>query len=194
LNAINFSAEKHKSQRRKGDDSPYINHPIGVAFSIYHDGGIQDLDIFQAAILHDTVEDTNTTLDEIEKIFGSKVRGLVAEVSDDKSLSKEKRKKLQIEHAPGVSKEAKIIKMADKLYNMRDILNIPPKGWNLLRIQGYYVWAFKVVEGLRGANSSLEKALDDVFKCEITFEGKKYPALPPKGEMDKLLEEYYKSL
>jgi len=193
LEAINFSAIKHKNQRRKGDDSAYINHPIGVAYILWNEGGIRDMNVLQAAVLHDTVEDTPTTFEEIEQNFGTKIRDIVAEVTDDKNLSKEKRKQHQIEHCSHSSKEAKLVKLADKLFNLRDLVSIPPKGWNINRIQGYYVWAYKVIEGLRGTNSYLEKSLDDIFAGHFNFEGKTFSVLP-KENMDNLLEAYYRDL
>src|SRR5689334_21040807 len=115
LKALSFSAEKHKSQRRKGaEESPYINHPINVAQLLWEVGGVREIATIVAAILHDTVEDTETTPEEIEENFGQVVRKLVEEVSDDKSLPKAERKRLQIEHAPHLSLGAKQIKLADK--------------------------------------------------------------------------------
>jgi guanosine-3',5'-bis(diphosphate) 3'-pyrophosphohydrolase len=104
LKAVKFSAEKHKTQRRKGaEGSPYVNHPIGVAETLWRVGGVRDISVIIAAILHDTVEDTETTLAEIEEHFGPVVWSLVQEVTDDKSLPKPERKRLQIEHAPHLS-------------------------------------------------------------------------------------------
>jgi guanosine-3',5'-bis(diphosphate) 3'-pyrophosphohydrolase len=96
LDACQFAAEKHVTQRRKGDGSPYINHPIGVAHLLWREGGVRDVAVLQAAVLHDTVEDTDTSFEELEARFGSTVRALVAEVSDDKVLSKVERKRYQV--------------------------------------------------------------------------------------------------
>jgi len=121
LKAVKFSADKHKTQRRKGaEGSPYINHPIDVAETLWKLGGVRDLSVIVAAILHDTVEDTDTTLSEIEEYFGPVVRSLVQEVTDDKTLPKPERKRLQIEHAPHLSTGAKRIKLADKISNIKD--------------------------------------------------------------------------
>jgi (p)ppGpp synthase/HD superfamily hydrolase len=114
LKAANFAAVKHGYQLRKGSGLPYIIHPIGVA-NLLSDAGVEDVDVLQAALLHDVVEDTNTKLDEIEKEFGVSVSSIVAEVTDDKKKSKVDRKKLQIEHAAHVSTQAKLVKLADKL-------------------------------------------------------------------------------
>ncbi|CAG2240105.1 guanosine-3',5'-bis(diphosphate) 3'-pyrophosphohydrolase MESH1-like [Mytilus edulis] len=165
IRCTNFAAIKHKNQRRKDPEStPYINHPIGVAYILTNEGKITDLSVIQAALLHDTVEDTETTLDEIKEEFGDEVAGLVDEVSDDKSLSKIERKNLQIKNAPHKSLKAKLVKLADKLYNLRDLKRATPEGWSEERVQEYFVFAFKVVAGLRGINDAMEKELDKLFK------------------------------
>src|SRR5947199_4835157 len=111
LAALNFAAQKHRAQRRKDSEAtPYINHPIAVAELLARVGQVDDLSVLQAAILHDTVEDTQTTPEEIENQFGEAVRKLVAEVTDEKSLPKAERKRRQIEHAPQLSTAAKQIK------------------------------------------------------------------------------------
>ncbi|XP_046544286.1 guanosine-3',5'-bis(diphosphate) 3'-pyrophosphohydrolase MESH1-like isoform X1 [Haliotis rubra] len=144
--------------------TPYINHPIGVAYILTEEAGITDLSVIQTALLHDTVEDTSTTFDEIEAEFGKEVRDLVVELSDDKTLMKEDRKRLQIEHAPHASPKAKLVKLADKLYNLRDLQRTVPRGWSQQRMQGYFIWAAQVVAGLRGTNKIMEEALDKIFK------------------------------
>lgn len=120
-----------------------------------------------AAILHDTIEDTDTTLDEIEAEFGMTIRQIVAEVTDDKSLPKMERKRLQIEHAASSSHSAKLVKLADKLYNLRDLQQAKPDGWTTERCQQYFAWSKQVVDNLRGANASLESALDVIFEKEL---------------------------
>ena len=122
------------------------------------------MSVIQAAILHDTVEDTDTTFTEIENEFGKKVRDIVVEVTDDKSLPKADRKRLQIEHAAGSSDEAKLVKLADKLYNLRDLDSGAPLGWTTSRVNEYFDWSFKVIEGLRGTNANMENSLDALFK------------------------------
>ena len=185
LNAIEFAAMKHRDQRRKDPfGTPYINHPIGVASLIANIGGVEDVKVLQAAILHDTVEDTNTTFEEIEENFGLEVRNIVAEVTDNKSLSKVDRKKKQVINAPNKSTGAKIVKLADKLHNLTDLLNNPPKSWTTEYIHGYFVWCYFVVAGLRGTNIGLEKALDDMFKKVIT-------SFDP-NVLQEQLDNYYK--
>lgn len=157
LQATHFAAEKHSRQRRKNTaGSPYINHPIEVAFHLSSVGGITDEDILLAALLHDTIEDTETSRDEIIYLFGEAVASLVMECTDDKSLPKLERKRLQIENAPKKSPGAKMIKIADKTCNLRSILSDPPEDWPLSRQHEYFVWAEKVVSGLLGHNASLD--------------------------------------
>jgi guanosine-3',5'-bis(diphosphate) 3'-pyrophosphohydrolase len=167
LQAVEFSAEKHKNQRRKDQLTPYINHPISVARMIWEVAGVHDMDVIVAAILHDTVEDTDATFREIRDVFGDKVAKLVQEVSDDKSLPKEVRKKLQIDHADAISQEAKIIKIADKICNMRDLYANPPEGWSAKRKKEYLEWAKAVVDKMRGVNSALEQEFDKVYQKGI---------------------------
>ena len=118
--------------------------------------------ILQAALLHDTIEDTHTTPEEIEEQFGSEVQGLVEEVTDDKSLPKLERKRLQVAHAPQLSEGAKQIKIADKICNMRDVIHSPPTGWSMARRREYLVWTARVVDGCRGSNAGLEREYDDL--------------------------------
>ncbi|KAK5874428.1 hypothetical protein PBY51_019372 [Eleginops maclovinus] len=165
LETVNFAAEKHRNQRRKDPEAtPYINHPIGVARIISHEGGVTDIEILQAALLHDTVEDTDTSFAELEAKFGPIVSRIVQEVTDDKSLSKQDRKRQQVEHAAHCSRQAKMVKLADKLYNLRDLNRCTPSGWTAERVQEYFVWASAVVKGLRGTNYALEERLEELFR------------------------------
>jgi guanosine-3',5'-bis(diphosphate) 3'-pyrophosphohydrolase len=165
LAAIHFSAARHRDQRRKGADaSPYINHPIEVAALLANVAGVQDHEILTAAVLHDTVEDTRTTPAEIEAAFGPVVRSLVEEVTDDKSLPKTERKRLQVEHAPLLSAAAKLIKIADKISNVQDVTENPPTGWPLERRREYLDWAERVVAGCRGVNQALESRFDETLR------------------------------
>lgn len=160
LRALSFSAEKHRDQRRKGvDASPYINHPISVA-EVLARTGVSDPGILAAAVLHDTIEDTETTGEELEDRFGARIRGLVEEVTDDKSLPRSVRKDLQIEHAHTLSDGAKQIKIADKTCNARDVTHSAPAGWPLERRLAYLDWTEEVVEGCRGVNERLERLYD----------------------------------
>ncbi len=162
LHAVRFAAHKHRYQRRKDEDaSPYINHPIEVAEVLARIGGVSDLPTLLAAVLHDTVEDTGTTFSELDQTFGHEVRALVEEMTDDRSLPKDVRKRLQIEHAPGLSWKAKQVKIADKICNIHDVTYNPPPKWPLERRREYLAWSAKVVEGCRGSNGTLETHFDE---------------------------------
>jgi len=164
IKALEFAADKHRKQRRKdADGSPYINHPISLADVLVNEGNVTDVTVLCAAVLHDTIEDTNTTREELASLFGDSVASIVIEVTDDKSLDKQVRKQLQIEHASNISKEAKLVKLADKICNLRDILTSPPAGWSLERKQDYFEWVGKVAVGLRGTNLQLETMLDELL-------------------------------
>lgn len=163
LEAASFAAKKHRYQKRKGSDGePYINHPLEVANLLSNVGKVEDYDILIAAILHDTIEDTETTPEELTTRFGKKVCDYVLEVTDNKSLEKQVRKQLQIEHAPHLSEGAKIIKLGDKISNITDVTNNPPHDWSKQRRIEYVEWGEKVVAGLRGANENLEKYFDEL--------------------------------
>lgn len=162
--ALAFAAHKHRDQRRKGiEASPYINHPISVASVLANEGGVSDVATICAAVLHDTLEDTQTTVAELEKAFGDEITRIVREVTDDKTLPKDVRKRLQIEHAADLSPQAKLVKLADKICNLRDIATYPPADWPVERRQAYFDWAKRVVDEMRGINRALEDAFDEAW-------------------------------
>jgi (p)ppGpp synthase/HD superfamily hydrolase len=164
LAALQFAAHKHRAQRRKDvGASPYINHPIEVAAILATRGGVADLVTLVAAILHDTIEDTETTPEELEAAFGTEVRDLVLELTDDKRLPKADRKRLQVEHAPLSSAKAKLVKLGDKIANVRDVAATPPADWSLDRRRAYLDWTAQVVAGCRGTNAELERYYDEVL-------------------------------
>jgi guanosine-3',5'-bis(diphosphate) 3'-pyrophosphohydrolase len=164
LRALEFAAVKHRDQRRKdAQASPYINHPIALANVLVRDGGIDDPVVIAAALLHDTVEDTQTTAQELRQAFGAKVAGIVEEVTDDKNLLKAERKRLQVEHAARISPEAKLVKLADKICNVRDVAYHPPAKWDLTRRREYFDWAKAVVDRMRGTHPVLERLFDEAY-------------------------------
>ncbi|AFL74828.1 HD domain-containing protein [Thiocystis violascens] len=164
VDALSFAAHKHRDQRRKDRDaSPYINHPIALMRVLALEAGLQDPLVLGAALLHDTVEDTETTPEELAERFGPAIRDLVLEVSDDKTLSKAERKHQQVLHAAGASEGAKLIKLADKICNLRDVVNNPPSGWDLARRREYFDWAARVIDQLRGTHPGLEAIFDQVL-------------------------------
>ncbi|QLC22327.1 bifunctional (p)ppGpp synthetase/guanosine-3',5'-bis(diphosphate) 3'-pyrophosphohydrolase [Parasphingopyxis sp. CP4] len=162
LEAARFSAERHRNQRRKdADATPYINHPLSVA-ALLAEHGVVDGEVLAAALLHDTVEDTETSFEELEIKFGARVTAIVAEVTDDKALPKAERKRLQVAHAPHKSPDARLVKIADKTSNLTDIVHSAP-GWPLERKQDYFDWAKDVVDLMRGINAELEAAFDAIY-------------------------------
>jgi len=164
LDALAFAARKHRDQRRKDPEaSPYINHPIALAFVLCNEAHIKDTEILCAAILHDTLEDTATSVEELSRRFGESVCLIVQEVSDDKTLPSQMRKRLQIEHAANSSRQAKLVKLADKICNLRDIASSPPLGWSLSRRQEYFEWARQVIDQLRGVHAGLEALFDATY-------------------------------
>lgn len=161
LDALAFSAEKHRHQRRKGAAaSPYINHPIEVTRVLTAEGGVRDVEVLMAAILHDTIEDTATTVDELTGRFGERVAALVVEVTDDKGLPAAERKRVQVERAASLTVGAKLIRVSDKICNVRDLLHDPPHGWSVERQRAYLDWSEQVVAQCRGVNAGLEEAYD----------------------------------
>ena len=162
--ALAFAAHKHRAQRRKDvEASPYINHPIALARTLAVEGGVTDTRTLIAAVLHDTVEDTDTTFEEIGAMFGAEVADIVREVTDDTKLDKAERKRLQIEHAPHVSKRAALVKLADKTSNLRDVASNPPHGWPLERKRAYFDWAKAVIGDLPPVNKRLRGAFDEAY-------------------------------
>jgi GTP diphosphokinase / guanosine-3',5'-bis(diphosphate) 3'-diphosphatase len=165
IRAVDFAAHKHRNQRRKDSaQTPYINHPIRLAYILSHEAGIVQEDVLIAAVLHDTVEDTETSFEEIATEFGEEVAKIVSECTDDKSLMKAERKQKQIDTAHRKSREAKFVKLADKICNLTDILYSPPEGWSEERVAGYFTWAEKVVHGMRGTHEKLELMFDDLLE------------------------------
>ncbi len=168
LHAARFAAERHAGQLRKGAHAePYVNHPLEVASLISNVGGIDDIDILMAGLLHDTIEDTETEAHEIINFFGETACGYVLEVTDDKSLPKARRKELQVEHAPYMSPGAKIVKLADKISNIRDVIENPAVDWDIVRRREYVEWGINVVSGLRGENVHLEDHFDRLVERAI---------------------------
>jgi (p)ppGpp synthase/HD superfamily hydrolase len=165
LKAMSFAADKHRFQRRKDtEETPYINHPINVALTLIEKGEEHNNDLLVAAVLHDTIEDTQTTPEEIEQQFGKTVLDLVLEVTDDKNLPKDERKRLQVLHAPHKSPLAKKLKLADKSCNVYDIVNHPPGNWSIERKLNYLTWAEDILLGLKGTNPLLEEHLSQLIK------------------------------
>ena len=163
--ALDFAAKKHVHQRRKGElEEPYINHLADVSRLLAAATEVHDTVLVLAGLLHDTIEDTETTFDELEAEFGREVAELVVEVSDDKTLDQVERKRLQIEKAPAKSDRAKMLKLADKTSNLHTIIHSPPVDWDLNRKREYFEWTGEVVEGCRGVNEYLENEFDQTWR------------------------------
>ena len=164
LKAIDFAAKKHRHQRRKDPEaSPYINHPIDLANVLVQEARVMDTTVLIAAILHDTLEDTETTPAELAAAFGNEVRDIVIEVTDNKKLKKRKRKELQVKHGPHLTRKAQLVKLADKICNLRDVAANPPARWPLKRQIEYFDWAKSVIDAMRGTHVRLEALFDAVY-------------------------------
>ncbi|MGC1179363.1 MAG: HD domain-containing protein [Methyloceanibacter sp.] len=147
VRTLAFASLKHSQQRRKdADASPYINHPIALVSILAVEAGINERDTLCAALLHDTIEDTDTSVEELVEAFGGPVASLVQEVTDDKRLPKTERKLRQVEHAAHLNPKARSVKLADKIANLRDVADSPPVNWPLARRQEYFDWAKQVVD------------------------------------------------
>lgn len=195
VKAAAFAAHKHRDQRRKAGDVPYVNHPLSVARTLVEVGRIDDATILAAAMLHDTLEDTATTRDELEREFGAAVAGIVAEVTDDKSLAKVERKRQQVVHAALLSPRARLVKLADKLDNLRDLARQPPPSWDGERVRGYFCWAATVVDAVGNVNAGLWQALQDVLSTAIEVGGSRLQPVPAgASQRQAALQLYYQQM
>ena len=162
FSAIDFAAEKHRLQMRKNKEkTPYISHPLGVAYYLVYFGEVSDAAVIIGALLHDTLE--IGAIQEVEKRFGKDVAGHVREMSEDQSLSYVERKRQQVIHASKCSKGAAQIHLADKLYNAIELLRNPPEGWSSVRIDRYYQWMQSIIERLPQANDALKKEVEKII-------------------------------
>jgi len=164
IKAAYFASVKHREQRRKDiEKTPYINHPLALANVLAVECGVDDVEVICGALLHDTIEDTGTPEEELLEAFGEQITRIVLEVTDDKTLDKLARKKAQVRNAPHLSDQAKLIKLADKISNLRDIVASPPSDWSLERKREYFDWAARVVDGVRGVHAELEALFDKIY-------------------------------
>lgn len=167
IQMLSYASEKHKNQRRQGvNKTPFINHPIEVCRILSEVGGVTDEDILCSCLGHDLIEDANVTFEDLEMLFGIRVANMVQECSDDKSLPKQERKRLQIIHTKTISDDAKLIKLADKIANMQSVLNDPPN-WPLERKIKSFDWSYEVVGWIQGLNPALEEMFADVYAQKI---------------------------
>lgn len=164
VKALQFAEHKHRFQQRKDPThAPYIKHLIDVLSILANEANISDINVLCAGLLHDTIEDTDTTAEEIRIIFGDVIMNLVLELTDDKSLPKQTRKELQVAHAGQASYNAKLVKLADKIANLRDMKINAPENWEQSRVDEYFTWSKRVVDQLRGTHDGLEKLFDSAF-------------------------------
>ena len=163
--AADYAARQHSAQRRKGASAePYINHLTEVAALLAEATGGSDAVLVMGGLLHDTLEDTDATYADLVERFGPEVAALVQEVTDDKSLPKDVRKRLQVETTPHKSVRAKLLKIADKTSNLRGLVTSPPAGWTEERLRDYVIWAEQVVRSCRGLNAALEAQFDAAYE------------------------------
>ena len=171
LKAAHFAAEKHSGQRRKGATAePYINHLLEVAELVSGALAEPDTNLVIAALLHDTIEDAGVTKEELAQAFGADVAELVAELTDDKTLPKAERKRLQVVNAPKKSVRAAVVKIADKMSNLRGILSSPPTDWSVQRRREYFDWARQVVDALTLPNQKLKAEFDRLYRQVETLD------------------------
>lgn len=164
FDALRFAAEKHRDGRRKGPiAAPYINHPITVAEQLATAGLEDDADLLIAALLHDVVEDTDTTEEELRRRFGDRVATIVLELTDDKQLDWRERKRIVVESIANKSRQAQLIKLSDVTANVSDLIHHPPN-WADDRKRGYLRWAELVVEAIRGVQPEMERRFADLLR------------------------------
>lgn len=183
--AINYAADKHRDQRRKGKHAlPYINHPIKVMHELSRHQ-IIDSTALTAAVLHDVIEDTDTPINELEALFGLEIANTVAQLSDNKRLSANKRKALQVKNAPELTHKAKLIRIADKTSNLHDIIHYPPE-WNVQRKIKYFMWAEQVVLACGKTHQELEKSFWKVYNSGLEYFAEfKKPSGPTGSHPDR---------
>lgn len=169
VRAAYFAGEKHKDQRRSDkEETPYINHPLELASILVDEGYVEDVNVICAALLHDTIEDTDTTFEELESIFGPVVTSIVREVSNDMTLSSIERRIRETASIPGLSHSAKLVKLADKIANIRDISTMPPVGWTLAKKEAYFDFSLSIAEQAKDASQILyEVFVRDYHKLKI---------------------------
>jgi guanosine-3',5'-bis(diphosphate) 3'-pyrophosphohydrolase len=166
IRAAYFAGEKHRLQRRSDvEQTPYINHPLELAHILTEEGGINCLDTICASLLHDTLEDTDTSSDELKKHFGDVIASIVMEVSNDMTLSSQQRRVYELEKVVSLSHKAKLVKIADKLANIRDVSTMPPMGWTREKKQDYFDFALEIINQI----GSVSPRLHQIFLRDYKF-------------------------
>ncbi|KCV68089.1 hypothetical protein H696_05341 [Fonticula alba] len=191
LFAAEVAAFAHRGQTRKNRQAaPYINHPLNVAGILLREVGLLEdgdasrrpahEDAILAGILHDVVEDTDFTLDHIRLYFGDSVAKVVDEATSNTALSKSDRKLDQITSGPMKSYPGRLVKLADKVSNLRDLLLDQPRTWSAERVLAYFAWSHAVCAGMRGTHPRLDALLDDIWQSTITLEGREFRCFDPE--------------
>ena len=182
LGALRFAAERHRDARRKGETAaPYINHPIAVADQLAAHGLGDDVELLMAAVLHDVIEDTDATYEDVQRQFGGRVAGIVQDVSDDKSLDREARRRLVVDTIARKSREARLIKLSDLIANVHDVIHHPPR-WTLERKLEYLRWAERVAAAVSGTHAGLESELAGKIAAAREALSRRPPGAPDGGK------------
>lgn len=169
LLALEYANKMHAGQTRRDlAATPYIIHPLQVCSNLWHIGQVRNANILMAALLHDTLEDTKATAEELEKLFGTRVCITVQEVTNDPALNSEQNKQRQIDHISFMSQDARLVKLADRLANIADLSQSTPN-WLPEKIERYFEWGSKLLFGLQGTNTALEKALSQALTKKQTI-------------------------
>ncbi|MDJ0951930.1 MAG: HD domain-containing protein [Alphaproteobacteria bacterium] len=187
--ALSFAAEAHANQRRKGAaQEPYLNHLVEVLDLVAQATGGDDVDLLIASLLHDVVEDTSVTEDELTEAFGARVAEIVQANSDDMSLPKDQRRRKRIADMPHKSPDARIVKTADVISNIRAIVTSPPAGWTADRKLGYLEGCRQLIDAGRGANAALERVFDQtVADAERAIRGEAEGGPSAARQLDEVI-------
>jgi|GEM_PF-1284900 len=192
LQAMVDATAHHAGQYRKAEHVPYIIHPLRVCRNLWDEAHVRAPDVIIAALLHDSVEDTSMTLEDLEAKYGKGVALIVNDVTNDPNLDSEANKQRQVDHAPYLSVGGKLVKLADRLDNLRDLYRNPPPSWSQEKVDGYYAWGEKLLEALRGVSPTLEQGIARVVAAHGS--GHNEQILPEKASFDSfhqiVFEEY----
>lgn len=192
LRAAAFAARAYHQMRNSSLTHECVEHSIRVARHLQTLGGVTDPNVIAAGLLHDMVEGTNVLLFDIDSAFGSTIAGLVAEVSDDRRMSRVECQRAQVAHVPHMTTEARLIKLADMLDNLSCLRELQP--WTPVLMQGYVAWARKMyLAGLQGVSRGLDRRMEALFQQTFERGGVAHPMLPA-GDLDEAVEAYYESI
>lgn len=160
--AVQWSAQQHRGQTRKDGKTPYIQHPIAVARSLEQEGGVTDEDVIIASLLHDVIEDTGATRGQVANLFGERVAGIVSELTKDPNATQAEQKQAEIDK--DWSPEAGVVKIGDKLSNIRDVISAPPVDWDYQKRLRFLSHALAVVEAMKSPNPAMVAAFMQQYR------------------------------